>query len=175
MTLLVIDTQKGIMDGRLYGFEALRANIKLLIAQARERGVEVVYVRHDDGPGTGFSAGDDEFQIFEEFAPLPGEKIFDKTVNSALHPSVGLSQYLADKGEKELMVVGLQTDFCIDATIKSGFDLGFEVIVPEGTNSTFDNAYIKQDAACRFFNEYLWPDRYARCVSMAEALNRLGK
>lgn len=173
MVLLVIDTQVGITDSRLYGFEALRANIKALIAQARESGVEVVYVRHDDGPGTGFSVGDDEFQIYEEFAPQAGEKIFDKTVNSALHPSVGLSKYLAEKGEKALMVVGLQTDFCIDATIKSGFDLGYEMIVPEHTNSTFDNPHLKQDTAYHFFNEYVWPNRYARCVSMEEAAELL--
>ena len=173
MTLLVIVTQVGITDSRLYRFEALRANIKALIARARERGTEVVYVRHDDGPGTGFSVGDEEFQIFPEFAPLPGEKIFDKTVNSALHPSVGLSKYLADKGEKRLMVVGLQTDFCIDATIKSAFDLGYEIIVPEDTNSTFDNPYLKQETACRYFNDYVWPGRYARCVPMAQALELL--
>ena len=173
MTLLVIDTQVGITDSRLYRFEALRANIKALIARARERGTEVVYVRHDDGPGTDFSVGDEEFQIFPEFAPLPGEKIYDKTVNSALHPSVGLSKYLADKGEKRLMVVGLQTDFCIDATIKSAFDLGYEIIVPEDTNSTFDNPYLKQETACRYFNDYVWPGRYAKCVPMAQALELL--
>ena len=162
MTLLVIDTQKGITDSRLYRFEELRGNIKALIAQAREAGAEVIYVRHDDGPGTGFSVGDDEFQIYEEFAPLPGEKIFDKTVNSALHPRVGLSKYLADKGEKQLMIVGMQTDFCIDATIKSGFDLGYEMFVPEHTNSTFDNAYLKQDTAYHFFNDYVWPGQIGR-------------
>ena len=61
MILLIVDTQKGITDGRLFAFERLRANIKTLIGQARKHRVEVVYVRHDDGPGTGFSAGDDEF------------------------------------------------------------------------------------------------------------------
>ncbi|MCI8304586.1 MAG: cysteine hydrolase [Lawsonibacter sp.] len=173
MVLLVIDTQKGITDSRLYGFEAMRANIKTLIEEARKNRVEVVYVRHDDGPGTGFSLGDEDFEIFEEFAPQVGERVFDKTVNSALHPSVGLSEYLEEKGEKRLMVVGLQTDFCIDATIKSGFDLGCEIIVPERTNSTFDNKYIKQDVAYHFYNDFLWPDRYARCVSMAEAVRML--
>ena len=173
MTLLVIDTQKGITDSRLYGFETLRANIKALIARAREEGVEVIYVRHDDGPGTGFSVGDDEFQIFEEFAPLEGERVYDKRVNSALHPSVGLSAYLAEKGDKRLMVVGLQTDFCIDATVKSGFDLGYEMIVPDHTNSTFDNPFLKQDTAYHFFNDYVWPNRYARCVPIAQALELL--
>ncbi len=97
MVLLVIDTQKGITDGRLYAFERFRENVKLLIAEARANGVEVVYVRHDDGPGTGFSLGDEEFEIFGEFAPAGDERIFDKTVNSALHSSTHLADYLAEE------------------------------------------------------------------------------
>ena len=65
MILLVIDTQKGITDERLYAFEKFKNNIKLLISEARKHKVEIVYVRHDDGPGTGFSVGDEEFEIYE--------------------------------------------------------------------------------------------------------------
>ena len=52
MILLVVDTQKGCFDERLYSFETVRKNIKQLITIARENQVEVVYVQHDDGPGT---------------------------------------------------------------------------------------------------------------------------
>ena len=55
MVLLVVDTQKGIVDERLYAFEKFVSNIRELIRTAREQGIEVVYVQHDDGPGTGFS------------------------------------------------------------------------------------------------------------------------
>ena len=55
MVLLVVDTQKGIVDERLYAFEKFVSNIRKLIRTAREQGSEVVYVQHDDGPGTGFS------------------------------------------------------------------------------------------------------------------------
>ena len=54
MVLLVVDTQKGIVDERLYAFEKFVSNIRELIRTAREQGIEVVYVQHDDGPGTGF-------------------------------------------------------------------------------------------------------------------------
>lgn len=64
--------------------------------------------------------------------------IFDKNVNSAFK-STGLLEYLKQKEETEIIVVGLQTDYCIDATIKAGFEHGFKMIVPAGTNSTFDN------------------------------------
>lgn len=53
MVLLVIDVQKGITDDRLYDFKDFISNLKELIAQARKHGVEVIYIQHDDGPGTG--------------------------------------------------------------------------------------------------------------------------
>ena len=83
MVLLVVDTQKGIVDERLYAFETFVSNIRKLIRTAREQGIEVVYVQHDDGPGTGFSIGDDEFEVYSGFAPLLTEKRFVKTVCSA--------------------------------------------------------------------------------------------
>lgn len=57
MVLLVVDVQKGIVDERLYAFEKFVSNIRKLIETAREHGVEVCYIQHDDGPGTGFSIG----------------------------------------------------------------------------------------------------------------------
>ena len=74
MVLLVVDTQKGIVDERLYAFETFVSNIRKLIRTAREQGIEIVYVQHDDGPGTGFSIGDDEFEVYSGFAPLLTEK-----------------------------------------------------------------------------------------------------
>ena len=173
MVLLVVDTQKGITDERLYRFEEFRDNVKSLIAEARRDKVEVIFVRHDDGPGSGFSVGDEDFEIYDGFAPEKGELIFDKSVNSAFHPSTGLLQYLEMKQVKKAIVVGLQTDFCIDATIKSGFENGFEIIVPEYSNSTRDNQYMDAETSYEFFNSFIWPNRYARCVSLDETLELL--
>ena len=168
--LLVVDTQKGITDERLYEFEKLKDGITRLIDEARKNGVEVIYVRHDDGPGSGFSVGDDAFEIYEGFAPMEGEKIFDKTVNSAFHASTGLKKYLDMKGIRNLITVGLQTDFCIDATIKSGFEHGYKMIVPAYCNSTQSNKYMDSETVYKFYNEFMWPERYATCVSVDEAV-----
>ena len=70
MVLLVVDAQNGIVDERLYEFRKFVGNIKKLIGAAREQGIEVIYVQHDDGPGTGFSIGDDEFEVYSEFKPI---------------------------------------------------------------------------------------------------------
>ena len=173
MVLLVIDTQKGITDDRLYGFKELKDNIRALITASRECGVEVVYVRHDDGPGSGFSKGDDDFEIYEGFAPTDGEKIFDKKVNSAFHKSTGLELYLESKKICTVIVVGLQTDYCIDATIKSGFEKGFKMVVPEYCNSTRANPYMDAKTAYEFYNKNMWPGRYATCLSIEETLEMI--
>lgn len=65
MILLVVDTQKGIMNQLLYQFEQVKNNIVVLIEEARKNGIEVVYVRHDDGDGSKLSVGNEEFEIFE--------------------------------------------------------------------------------------------------------------
>ena len=67
MVLLVVDAQNGIVDERLYEFRKFVGNIKKLIGAAREQGIEVIYVQHDDGPDTGFSIGDDELRFIPSF------------------------------------------------------------------------------------------------------------
>lgn len=169
MVLLVIDTQKQITNSALYNLDRFVSNVKKLIKAARENHVEVIYVRHDDGSGQKLTKGTAGFEIYEEFEPVEGEKIFDKTVNSPFKDS-GLLEYLTEKQISQIIAVGLQTDYCMDAAVKCGFEHGFHMIVPEETNSTFDNQYLSAEAAYRYYNEFLWKDRYADCISMEKTL-----
>ena len=146
--------------------------MKTLIAAAREHHVEVIFVRHDDGVGEELTKGTEGFEIYEEFSPLPGEKIFDKTVNSPFRET-GLQTYLKEKGIKTVVAVGLQTDFCMDATIKCGFEHGFQMIVPENSNSTVDNPFMTAEQSDKFYNEFMWKNRYAESISVEEAMSRM--
>lgn len=78
MKLLVIDIQKGITDSRLFNFDEFIDNTSRIIQAARDNQIEVIYFQHDDGLGTGFSIGDEEFEIAEQVHPREGEKIFKK-------------------------------------------------------------------------------------------------
>ena len=173
MILLVVDTQKGCFNENLYSFETVRRNIKLLIMTARENDVEVIYVQHDDGPGTELDKSSDNYEIYEEFAPRNGERCFEKNVNSAFHPMTGLTEYLNAKGEKDIIAIGVSTDYCMDATIKSGFEKGFNMYVPAYTNSTYDNPYFDKETAYRYFNEFMWGKRYATIITVEEAIKLL--
>ena len=70
------------------------------------------------------------------------------------------------------MIVGLQTNYCIDATVKSAFERGYAVIVPEGTNTTFDNDYMTGETAVRYYNEDVW-EALVDGVAFEEAVDLL--
>lgn len=172
MILLVVDTQKLIVNEKLYAFEEFVSNVKTLINVARKNEVEVIYVRHDDGVGEELTIGNVGFEIYQAFAPKNGERVFDKCVNSAFRDT-GLLTYLRDKGEEEIVVVGLQTDYCMDATIKCGFEHGFHMIVPAYGNTTVDNEFMSGKQSYEYYNEHMWHGRYAECISLEEALERM--
>ena len=173
MVLLVLDTQKGCFNENLYLFENVKNNIKQLISVARKNNVEVIYVQHDDGPGTDLDKATDNYEIYEEFAPRNSERRFEKNVNSAFHPMTGLTEYLRSKGEKDIIVIGVSTDYCMDATIKSGFEKEFNMLVPAYTNSTYDNPYFSKETAYRYYNEFMWPARYAKVITVEQAIKLL--
>lgn len=173
MKLIVIDMQKALTtDDELYDQQVLIANVALLIDAARKNNVEVVYVQHDAGPDTGFSIGDEAFEIADEVAPREGEKVFVKTINSCFG-NKEFTSYLEEAKDEALMIVGLQTNFCIDATVKSAFERGYDVVIPEGTNSTFDNPYMTGETTCAYYFNEVWPGLFADCVTMDEAINML--
>ena len=172
MKLIVIDVQKGITDERLYNFDGFIRNVTNIIDAARKNNVEVIYVQHDDGPGTGFSFGDKDFEIADQVAPKENEKIFIKTINSCFGNN-DLANYLRESKEKDLMIVGLQTNFCIDASVKSAFERGYKVIIPKGTNSTFDNDFMDRETTYKYYNDMMWPERFASCISVDDAIKMI--
>ena len=172
MKLIVIDMQKALMDDELYDLYGLIGNITKIIEAARENAVEVIYVQHDAGPGTGFSVGDEAFEIADQVKPEPGEKVFVKTINSCFG-NREFRDYMERQEDKRLMIIGLQTNYCIDATVKSAFERGFEVIVPDGANSTFDNKYMSGETTVRYYEEDVW-EGVADVVTLGEALDLLG-
>ncbi len=168
MILLVVDMQKAIVDEELYAFDTLMESTVRLVAAARNNGVEVIFVQHDAGPGSGLTTGDEGFEIIDALRPEAGEKVFVKHINTCFG-NKELKAYLKQQEDKRLMIIGLQTNYCIDATVKSAFERGFEVIIPEGSNSTFDNDYMTGETAVRYYNEDVW-EELVDSVTLDEAI-----
>lgn len=172
MVLLVVDAQKAIVNNELFEYEKFIENIQLLIKKARENNVEVIYILHDEGAGSELASGNVGFEVIDEFKPMEEEKKFVKTVNSAFKET-GLVEYLVQKNEKDVIVVGMQTDKCVNATVISGFEHGFNIIVPAYANSTINNNYMDSKKSYLYYNEFMWQGRYAECISVEETIKRM--
>ena len=138
--LLVIDVQKGLDDpfwGKRNNPEA-ESNIALLLSEWRKRDLPVIHIRHcsvephsplrPELPGNAFK---------EEAQPLPEEKQFSKSVNSAFI-GTELEKYLREQGISSLVIVGLTTDHCVSTSVRMAANLGFSVVLIADATATFD-------------------------------------
>jgi len=170
--LLVVDIQTALVEEHPANEESFIQNVKKLIQKARENQTEVVYVRHNSGQGTELEVGSDGWQIYEAIAPEEGEYIVEKVFNSAFHKTK-LHSYLEKKGIDTIVLTGMQVEYCLDATLKSAFDLDYKIFIPQGCNTTFDNMGIRADQLIGLYNESIWDGRYGKSVTMEETLGML--
>jgi len=170
--LLVVDVQEDSVGPGLYEGERVLGNIARLVAGARAAGAEVVFVQHDGAAGEDFEPGTPGWEIHHAVRPAPGEKIVRKSFNSAFR-GTDLHTHFQAPGVAKLVVVGLHTEFCVDTTIRVAFELGYELIVPELTNTTFANGEFSARQLYEYHNERLFRDRFATLSSLEEALAAL--
>ncbi|HLN08911.1 MAG TPA: cysteine hydrolase family protein [Xanthobacteraceae bacterium] len=174
--MLVIDLQLGMFSGHglvpIHEGEALLARVKTLIARARAAGVPVIYVRHGGGPGHPLEFGTADWQVHPSIAPAEGEMIIDKRTPDSFHETT-LSVALSAIGAERLVVVGAQTEVCVDTTCRRASSLGFDVTLVCDAHSTWDNATLTADQIIRHTNQTL-ADRFVRLVSSDRALPAVG-
>ncbi|MDF2822077.1 MAG: amidase [Clostridiales bacterium] len=165
ISLLVVDVQNALIKEHPYNEQRVIDNIKKLILMARDNKIEVIYVRHDGGEGDELEQGTDGWNIYKDIAPNMSELIFEKQYNSAFLKT-GLREYFDDKEIDTIILMGLQTEYCIDATCKSAFENGYKIIIPEETNTTFDNEYLSGEKLYEFYNYKIWDKRFADVLPM---------
>ena len=170
--LLVVDVQTALVEEHPYNEQNVIDNIRKLIYAARNNDKEVIYVRHDDGVGSELEYDTDGWQILDAIAPEAKEKVFEKQYNSSFLKT-GLKEYLDNKKVSTIILVGLQTEYCIDTTCKSAFEFGYQIIIPEATNTTFDNEYLTGEKLYEYYNYKIWNKRFAKIMSVKETIDVL--
>lgn len=155
--LLVIDIQNLLVDSEPYAIEERVSLWQETIAACRQKGLEVIYVRHNDEEFIPQTQG---WEISSLVAPSEQEKIFDNHYNSAFKDT-GLHAYLQQEGVGRLILIGMSTNYCIDATVKVAFELGYEVAVVEHGTTTFADPDIATDILIDY-HEIIWDQCFAQ-------------
>lgn len=166
--LLVIDVQQALIDDHPVRKDEFLLNLSMLIGAAHQNDIEVIYVRHDGGSNDALAFGSSGWQLERSITPLESERIFDKRFGSAFRQT-GLNAYLNEKEIDRLIVCGMQTEHCIDTSVKVAFELGFDVIIPSGGTTTYSNPFLSGDKLIYFYEQMIWHEPLARVVDMETA------
>jgi nicotinamidase-related amidase len=159
-TLLIIDMQKGMdhpRDGRRNNPLA-ETNIQSLLSAWKISGRPIVHVRHiSRSPDSVFWPGQVGCEFQQAFVPLAHEHVVEKNVPDAFI-ATGLERWLHARAINQLVVVGVVTNNSVEATARSGGNLGFDVIVVADATYTFD----QQDLSGRH-----WPAEDVHALSLS--------
>ncbi len=141
MALLVIDVQNAMfssLDGTsVFNGDTVLAKIAALIEKARSAGTPVVYIQHTNNADEEYAEGKPTWYIHPQIAPLPGEKVVRKSTWDAFHQTT-LHEELQNMGIRKLVIVGMQSEMCVDTTCRRAFSMGYENILISDAHTTFD-------------------------------------
>lgn len=93
----------------------------------------IVHVRNTGDVGDRDEPGTEGWHLVHE--PLPHEPVVDKLKNNAF-ANTRLGTYICP--EAEIVVVGMQSDFCVRATCAAALQRGNEVLLIRGAHATYD-------------------------------------
>lgn len=173
--LIIIDMQMDMQhrldSGREHVNPEAPGNIAALADTFRTKGLPVIHIRHrDDDPASPMHPGN------AGYAPMPcdeaieDEPVFIKTTSSAF-ASTHLEHHLRNAAITSLVVTGAVAGFCVNSTVRSGSDLGFDMTVVRDAVLGFDlpEAGISAQAAFDVTMAFLEAD-FARIVDTSAAL-----
>jgi nicotinamidase-related amidase len=139
-TLLIVDLQLGF-DAPGWGRRNnphLERRASELLRAWRGSGRPVVHVRHmSTEPASPLRPGQPGNAFKPETAPVAGEAVIEKRVNSAFI-GTALEWNLRRDGCRGLVILGLTTNHCVSTTARMAGNLGFATWVVSDATATFD-------------------------------------
>src|SRR5687768_16664899 len=129
--LVVIDIQNDYFPGgamELEGAEAAGGKAGTALAHFRSKNLPIIHVRHlSVRPGaTFFLPGTRGAEIHASVQPAAGETVIEKNFPNSFR-STSLRETLESYGIKNLVVAGMMTHMCVDASVRHAADLGYKV------------------------------------------------
>jgi nicotinamidase-related amidase len=141
--LVIIDVQQGMfmLSRPLYEGDQVVGRIASLLNSAREQKVPVFHVRHNGGSGHILERGTAGWELHRAVMPKEGEPIIDKWHSSAFRDTI-LDDTLKRSGVDKVVIVGMQTEYCVDSACRAAVALGYQVVLVSDAHTTFDTSVL---------------------------------
>lgn len=131
--LIIIDIQNDYFDGGampLAGSDLASNNARLILESFRAAGLPVIHIQHiaTRSTATFFLPNTIGAEIHDNVKPLGDEKIIMKHYPNSFRETE-LLDYLKSENITDLVLCGMMTHMCVDATARAAKDFGFNVVL----------------------------------------------
>lgn len=173
--LLLVDIQNDYFPGgamEVVGADAAAERAAALLADFRGQERPVLHVQHlsTRAGASFFLPGTPGAEIHESVRPAAGEAVFQKHFPNSFRDTT-LLEALRAAGIGELVIAGMMTHMCIDATTRAAADLGFTCALAHDACATralaFGGVHVAAQSVQAAFLAALG-GVYARVASAAE-------
>lgn len=139
--LIVIDVQQGLCEGATacFAHRETIARINTVAATCRDAGVPVIFIQHESPTGN-LQFGTDSWQLAEGLLRHPDDITIRKTTSDSFLRT-DLADTLARLGVRQLIICGMQTQFCVDTSTRRALALGFPIVLIEDGHTTEDGPH----------------------------------
>lgn len=152
--LIVIDVQEAMYTFPVHNGEVLLENLQYAIEQCRTQGIPVIFVQHNGEKGHPLERGTMGWEIHSRIAPLPDETIVEKTTPDSFCKTK-LGDVLREQEIEHLIICGMQTEYCVDTTVRRAFSEGYKITLIGDSHSTFDSDYLQAGDIVKHHNKVL--------------------
>lgn len=138
--LLVIDVQNGMFqEGNVvFNGDRLLHDLKFLITKARSYKIPIFYIQHNALAGKPLEYGTKGWEIHTEITPNSQDVIIQKSTPDSFFQT-NLDEELKKQGIKHLVIAGIQTEACVDTTVRRAFSMEYRVTLASDMHSTWDS------------------------------------
>jgi nicotinamidase-related amidase len=136
--LMLIDVQRNMLEppAPVPSAASIRAALEDLLLKARQAGAFVVHVQNDGPPGEPDEPGTDGWQLV--FPAGAGELIVRKDQSDTFAANPALAKDLADKEITEVVIAGMQSNYCVAESSRGALKRGLQAILASGAHATYD-------------------------------------
>lgn len=113
-----------------------------VLSAFRERGLPLLHIQHiSTRPGASFFIpGTDGVEIHHNVEPLAAELVIQKHYPNSFRDT-SLLEHLRSGGINHVVIAGMMTHMCVDATTRAAFDYGFHCTVLHDACATRDLSF----------------------------------
>lgn len=131
--LLLIDIQNDYFENgtmSLVDSDKASENAKLILNSCRANHQTIVHIQHiaTSPAATFFLANTKGTEIHDNVKPLDSEKVIIKHYPNSFRETE-LLDYLKSKNITNLVICGMMTHMCVDATTRAAKDMGFNIVL----------------------------------------------